>query len=167
MTDYNRDGESRAVEANTIYIGEGATVNGDIVVPQIVVIDGSVEGNVTARAVWVGASGVIKGKIVATEAEIFGTVSEVIEVKQLLFVHSTGRVSGNVSYGELLLEKGAIITGTFSSTDFRADDNERRPELILGAAERPAILHRIEPVRPVNGSGGHTTLPAADFRAAG
>jgi len=165
MADFN-DGDSRAVEANAIYIGDGASVNGDIVVPQVIVVDGSVEGNVTARAVWVGPSGVIKGKIVATEAEIFGTVSEMIEVKQLLYVHSTGRVSGNVSYGELLLEKGAIITGTFSSTDSQADGIEPKPELILSASERPAILHRIEPNRATNGSGGHTTLPSADFRAA-
>jgi hypothetical protein len=32
MADFN-DGDSRTVEANTIYIGQGASVNGDIVVP--------------------------------------------------------------------------------------------------------------------------------------
>ncbi len=166
MADYNHETNSRKVEPNTIYIGEGVNVNGDIVVPQVVVVDGLVEGNITARAVWVGPSGIIKGKIVASEAEIYGTVSEMIEVKQPLCVRSTGRVSGNVSYGELLLEKGAVISGTFSSSEFRSDENGPKPEQILGTSERPAIVRHIETNGTLNGAGVHTKLPAADFRDA-
>ena len=176
MADYNHDSDSRKIEPNTIYIGEGVNVSGDVVVPQVVVVDGSIEGNVTARAVWVGPSGVIKGKIIATEAEIYGSVSEMIEGKQLLCVRSTGRVSGNVSYGELLLEKGAVISGSFSSTNFQPDAKQPAPEQILGSSERPMIVHRIESGRPLNGNSngsgvaasanGQTKLPPADYREA-
>jgi hypothetical protein len=44
----------------------------------------------------------------------------------------------------------------------------------LGKAERPKVLHRLEPSRPLNGSangktngaGLHLGLPEADYRAA-
>ena len=102
--------------------------------------------------------------------------TEMIEVKQLLCVRSSGRVSGNVSYGELLLEKGAVISGSFSSTNFQPDAKQPAPEQILGSSERPMIVHRIESGRPLNGNSngsgvaasanGQTKLPPADYREA-
>jgi cytoskeletal protein CcmA (bactofilin family) len=166
MTDISRDNAGRSAEPNTLYIGQGVCVTGDISVPGIVVVDGIVEGNITGRAIWVSPSGTIKGKIAAVEAEIHGTISDSIEVKQLLIVHATGRVSGDVSYGELQLAKGAIISGTFSSVASRSEPKEPALEQVLGKAERPMIVHRIEPSRPVNGTGAHGKLPAADYRAA-
>jgi len=111
-------------EQNVAYIGEGCVFKGVLQVPDSIVIDGVVEGDLSARSIKVGPSGALKGNIVATEADVQGTVSENLEVKQLLIVRVTGRVEGSVSYGELQLEKGAVITGSFSSTDFRS---ERKP----------------------------------------
>lgn len=166
MTDHSQDNDGQTIEPNALYIGQGVSVKGDIVVSNIVVVDGSAEGNVTARAIWVGQSGAIKGKVVATEAEIHGTISETIEVKQLLFVRATGRVAGDVRYGELHVEKGAIIAGTFSSIDLQSDKKEPMVEQLLGKPERPTVMRRIEPSRPRNGAGMSTKLPAADFRDA-
>jgi cytoskeletal protein CcmA (bactofilin family) len=160
-----------AIEPNALHVGLGVSVKGDLSVPGIVVVDGLIEGHVAARAVWVSPSGVIKGTIVATEAEILGEVSEAIEVKQLLVVRATGRVLGDVRYGELQLEKGAVITGTLACV---SDRKEAAVEPLLGKAERPKVLHRLEPSRPLNGSangktngaGLHVGLPEADYRAA-
>ncbi len=102
-------------------MGEGVTLKGDISDSPIIVVDGSIEGNVVGYAIWVGPSDTIKGSIVATEAEIHGTISEKIEVKQLLLVHPTGRVAGEVSYSDLVLLKGAVISGTFA---LRKSDNK-------------------------------------------
>jgi cytoskeletal protein CcmA (bactofilin family) len=160
-----------AIEPNALHVGLGVSVKGDLSVPGIVVVDGLIEGHVAARAIWVSPSGVIKGTIVATEAEIHGEISESIEVKQLLVVHATGRVLGDVRYGELQLEKGAVITGTLACV---SGQKEAAVEPLLGKAERPKVLHRLEPSRPLNGSangktngaGLHVGLPEADYRAA-
>ena len=169
MAEHGQHQSFPIVEPNTLYVGEGVCVKGDLSVPGVVVVDGQVEGNVTARAVWVSPTGSIKGNIAATEAEIHGAVSETITVKQLLVVRPTGRVSGDVRYGELQLEKGAVITGTLACMSAQ-EDAEVEP--LLGKAERPKVLHRLEPSKPLNGSGKangaglHVGLPEADYRVA-
>lgn len=111
----------RPDEENVVYIGAGVTLKGEISVPELIVIDGEVEGVVTARVVCVGPTGVIRGNIAATDAEISGLVTNHIEIKQLLVVRATGRVEGRVIYGEIELEKGAVLTGDLAATeDYRA-----------------------------------------------
>jgi hypothetical protein len=140
-----------AGEPNTLYVGQGVCVKGDLLVPGIVVVDGVIEGNVNGRAVWVSPSGVVKGTIIVTEAEIHGTISETIEVKQQL-------------------EKGAVISGTLSCV---SDEKDAAVESVLGKADRPKVVHRIDAARslgPVNGASNgtapHGKLPPADYRAA-
>lgn len=107
----------RPDQENVVYIGAGVTLKGEVSVPDLIVVDGTVEGDVTARVVCVGQSGVIRGNIAATEADISGWITDHIEIKQLLIVRSTGRVEGRVMYGEIELEKGAVVTGDLSATD--------------------------------------------------
>jgi cytoskeletal protein CcmA (bactofilin family) len=174
MAEHSQHNSIPAIEPNTLYVGQGVCVKGDLSVPGIIVVDGTVEGHVSARAVWVSPSGSIKGTVVATEAEIHGTISETLEVKQLLVVHATGRVLGDVRYGELQLEKGAMLSGTLSCIDEQKDS---LVEPMLGKFDRPKVLHRIEPSRPLNGASNgvgngaangalHAVLPPADYRVA-
>jgi hypothetical protein len=94
-----------------------------------------------------------------------------IEVKQLLVVHATGRVTGDVRYGELQLEKGAVISGTLASV---SDQKDAVVESMLGKSERPKVVRRLEASRPLNGSGGgaangvglHSVLAPPDYRVA-
>lgn len=113
----NATASFRPDQENVVYVGAGVTLKGEISVPDLIVVDGTVEGDVTARVVCVGQSGVIRGNISATEADISGWITDHIEIKQLLIVRSTGRVEGRVTYGEIELEKGAVVTGDLSATD--------------------------------------------------
>lgn len=113
--------EFRPDQENVVYVGAGVTIKGEISAPDIVVIDGTVEGPVTARVVSIGQSGVLRGSISATEVDVAGSAGEQLDVKHLLVVRSSGRVEGNIRYGEIELEKGAVVAGNFSATDdFRA-----------------------------------------------
>lgn len=152
------------IEPNTLYVGQGVCLRGDVTVPGTVVVDGTIEGNITARTVWLSETGVIKGRLVATEAEIYGSASQTVEVRQLLDVHSTGRVTGDISYGELQLEKGAVLTGTLKVL---SGAMEPALEPVLKKAERPKVVHRNEPARTAAEPGVHLKLPPADYRAAG
>ena len=166
MADRKSDSNNRTTESNALYVGHGVTVKGDIVAPHLVLVDGTIEGSVTARAVVVGASGAIKGTVSATEAEVHGIISENIDVKQLLIIHVSGRVSGNVNYGELLLEQGAIISGTISSVDTRSDQSGPKLESVLAKCERPVSRQQIESMHSLNVGLSNERLPAPEFQSA-
>jgi cytoskeletal protein CcmA (bactofilin family) len=104
----------RPEKENVVYVGAGVTLKGQISVPALIIVDGAVDGDVTARSVNVGRTGVIRGTIAATEADVSGLVASHIEIERLLVVRSTGRVEGRVVYGEIELEKGAVVTGDLS-----------------------------------------------------
>ena len=91
------DTTEKKPEPKVAYIGEGVIFKGELSAPELVVVDGSVEGELSARCVRVGVSGSLKGTVTVTDADIHGTVSDKLEVKQLLIVRATGRVDANTS----------------------------------------------------------------------
>jgi cytoskeletal protein CcmA (bactofilin family) len=103
---------------NVAYIGAGVTVKGAIVVPEAIVVDGVVEGDVTAPSIRIGAAGAIKGNVVSSDVDVHGTLGEKADVKEFLVVRSSGRVEGRVTCGDVEVEKGAVLAGgIFSSYD--------------------------------------------------
>jgi cytoskeletal protein CcmA (bactofilin family) len=132
---------------NSAYIGEGVTVKGAIFVPDEIVVDGVVEGDVTAQSIRIGASGAIKGKAVSTDLDVSGTLGEDAVVKEFLVIRSSGRVEGRVNCGDVEVEKGAVFGGGIFSVYSAADvnpvnDNHRsRPaEIGLKTPEAESVM---------------------------
>lgn len=165
MAGFEKADGFRPSEPNVAYIGEGVAFKGEIAVPDVIVVDGLVEGDLTARSVRVGPSGSIKGNIIATDCDVHGIIAEKVEVKQLLIVRATGRIEGNVSYGELQIEKGAVISGGFSSTDFRSEKKPVKTDQPSAKMEKLKITYnRNAPDR--DSDSGRQHLPAAELTRA-
>lgn len=103
--------ELRLAEPGIAYIGSGVTIRGEITAPDVIVVDGTIEGDVTARSIRIGVSGIIKGNVISTDADVHGCLSEKVEVKEFLLVRATGRIEGSVSCGDFQVEKGAVLAG--------------------------------------------------------
>lgn len=114
---------SREATPNSAYIGEGVTVKGAIIVPKEIVIDGIVEGDVTAESIRIGTSGAIKGKVVSGDLDVAGEIGQHTEVKTFLVVRSSARVEGHVTCGDFEVEKGAVLAGGIFSVYTTADVN--------------------------------------------
>jgi cytoskeletal protein CcmA (bactofilin family) len=93
------------------YIGAGVTVKGAIVVPDAIVIDGVVEGDVTAQSIRIGPAGAIKGNVISTDVDVSGTLAEKADIKEFLLVRASGRVEGHVNCGDVQVERGAVLAG--------------------------------------------------------
>ena len=105
-------GEQLAPKA--AYIGLGAVFKGEISVPELLVVEGIVEGDVKANTLRVGANGAIRGKVFANNADIHGTLSgEDAEIEDFLLLRSTCRIEGHVKCGDVQVERGAAIKGDF------------------------------------------------------
>ncbi len=109
-------------DANKLFVGEGVTIKGAVVLADTVVVAGVLEGDIRLDNLIVDKTGTISGRItVAGNAEIRGQVLEKLDVKGLLVLRAGGSVDGNVSFGTLTIEQGATITGEVSSTDYRTN----------------------------------------------
>lgn len=145
-------------EANTLYVGERITVRGAVVVANAVVVDGLLEGDISAGNLLVTETGTIRGKVsVAQNAEVFGHVYDRLDVKGLLILRATSRADGNITSGTLQIEKGAAINGGICSTYHHAATSAAKPERkreprLNGVPQtvKPLELPSLEVARPAD-----------------
>lgn len=110
-------GKNKAEEANAALrvmnqLGQGTTINGDVIAEGDVRIDGKVTGNVTSKSkVVVGATGVIDGNIHCSNAYVDGRVNGHIEVSELLILSKTAHITGDIKIKKLVVEEGAKFNG--------------------------------------------------------
>jgi cytoskeletal protein CcmA (bactofilin family) len=81
------------------------------------VINGSVEGEITAREVLVGASGRITGKVAAEVVDVHGEVNDTVSATKALILRATG----SIEYAQLEIEKGAQLRGTLTMVSDEAE----------------------------------------------
>jgi cytoskeletal protein CcmA (bactofilin family) len=99
---------------NCAFVGEGVVFKGSIAAAGKLVVVGTVEGQVEASELLVGANGIVKGDVRVDQADIQGTILENIEAKVYLRLSQTGRIEGTAIYGEIEIEKGGIFLGRMS-----------------------------------------------------
>ncbi len=75
------------------------------------VVEGRVEASISSRVVQISDRGAFSGHAEFDVAEIRGEFDGDLTVRQKLVVYSTGRVSGKVRYGKLVIEEGGQLTG--------------------------------------------------------
>lgn len=97
--------------ANTL-IGAGTIITGDLESNGDIRIDGTLRGNLTGKAkIIIGADGLVEGNIYGLQADIMGQVTGNIQVKELLYLHGTTQVNGDIAAGKLQVEPTAVFNG--------------------------------------------------------
>ncbi|MCW3463572.1 bactofilin family protein [Chitinophaga nivalis] len=93
-------------------IGNGTTIQGDIVCEGDIRIDGQVTGLVSTKAkIVVGPEGDIIGDLVCQSADILGKVTGIIKVDDLLFLKGNALVKGDVYTAHFEMEPTAKFNG--------------------------------------------------------
>ena len=75
------------------------------------VVEGRVEATMVSRAIQIAEQGSFKGTADIEVAEIRGAFEGELTARGRLVIHATGRVTGKVRYGRLLVQEGGEITG--------------------------------------------------------
>ena len=110
--------------ANATVIARGVRVQGDFTSQSDVLIDGSVEGNVTTTALLtVGSEAKLKADVTANDAVISGTIEGTLIVKRRLELKSSASVFGDVTCETVAIEAGAVLHGkvTIGSKSAKVD----------------------------------------------
>lgn len=81
------------------------------------VIEGQVEATVHSKAMEIAKPGTLKGNAQIDVAEIHGEFVGELTARQRLVVHGTGRVTGTIRYGKLIVAEGGEITGDVKRLD--------------------------------------------------
>jgi cytoskeletal protein CcmA (bactofilin family) len=93
-------------------VGPDIQMKGEITTCDRVVIEGVVDATMKeVHTLELAQSGMLKGIAEVEDAEISGTFDGDLIVRGRLIVYATGRIRGNITYGEVEIERGGQISG--------------------------------------------------------
>jgi cytoskeletal protein CcmA (bactofilin family) len=114
----SKEGESK------LTVGPNIKLKGvEITDCDTLVVEGSVEATMDSRVIQISERGSFKGSAEIDIAEIRGEFDGNLTVRQKLVIYSTGKVTGKVRYGKIVIEEGGQLSG----------------EIEFGTANRPAV----------------------------
>jgi cytoskeletal protein CcmA (bactofilin family) len=105
----------RAHETKRLIVGREIELNGKITACDLLIVEGKVEATLNeTRAVEIADTGVFKGSAEIDEAEISGRFDGTLTVRGRLMIRATGKVTGEIRYGQLEVECGGELSGQIS-----------------------------------------------------
>ena len=109
---------------STLTVGPNIKLKGvEITDCDTLVVEGTVEATMDSRLMQITAAGAFKGSADIDIAEIHGAFDGELTVRDKLVIYATGRVTGKVRYGKLVIEEGGQLSG----------------EIIFGAAKTAPV----------------------------
>jgi cytoskeletal protein CcmA (bactofilin family) len=75
------------------------------------VVEGLVEATMDSRVIQISERGAFKGSAEIDIAEIHGQFDGNLTVRQKLTIFATGKVTGKIRYGKVVIEEGGQLTG--------------------------------------------------------
>lgn len=75
------------------------------------VVEGTVEATMNSRVIQIAEPGAFKGSAEVEIAEVWGEFDGNLTVRQKLVIYATGKVTGTIRYGKLVVEEGGQLSG--------------------------------------------------------
>ncbi len=128
---------------------QGTFVEGKIKATNDIRIDGTIKGELFCDSkVIIGPSGVVEGTIKCKNAVVEGRFNGNLIVKELLNIRETAKVKGEVSYGKLVVQSGAVISGSYKVADEGSNGSykniEAKKSITKGKSEVQAIAGKAQ-----------------------
>jgi cytoskeletal protein CcmA (bactofilin family) len=144
----DRSGQSTREEGavRKLVVGREITLSGAIKSCDKLIIEGTIEGNLTdCQDVEICESGAFTGSAVSEEAEIAGHFDGNLIVRKRLLIRASGCVSGIIRYGQIQIEAGGRISGDISAQPISEDSEDpaeamgRSLQAAFGRATKAAV----------------------------
>jgi cytoskeletal protein CcmA (bactofilin family) len=74
-------------------------------------VEGTVEATMDSRLMQIAECGAFKGSACIDIAEVHGRFDGDLTVRDKLIIYSTGKITGKVRYGKLVVEEGGQLSG--------------------------------------------------------
>lgn len=108
---------------NRLLVGPDVKLKGaEILDCDTLVVEGRVEATMDSRVIRIAEQGCFNGNVSIDTAEIHGSFEGELTARSQLLIHATGRVSGKIRYGKILIEEGGQISGDIQAIATARDD---------------------------------------------
>lgn len=105
-----------AVGESRLIVGPEVKLKGaEILDCDTLVVEGRVEATMDSRVLRIAEKGAFKGTVGIDIAEIHGHFEGELTARKQLLIHASGRVSGKIRYGKILIEEGGELSGDVQS----------------------------------------------------
>lgn len=105
-----------AVGGSKLIVGPNIKLKGvEITDCDTLVVEGLVEATMDSRLMEIAEQGSFKGSAEIDIAEIRGQFDGNLTVRQKLVIYATGKVTGKIRYGKVVIEEGGQLTGDIQS----------------------------------------------------
>ena len=112
MNDFTPDSEILSTNANSLVVGKGVHIKGEIHNCELLKLEGIIEGSIEdVSNLSVESSGTFDGSAIVGYAKVSGVLNGRIVVKDRLTITTTGKVEGKIGYGELEIGRGGTLNG--------------------------------------------------------
>lgn len=119
--------EGNQESGSRLIVGPDVKLKGaEILDCDTLVVEGRVEATMDSRVIRIAEQGSFSGKVGIDIAEIFGRFDGELTARQQLIIHATGRVSGTIRYGKILIEEGGELSGDVKSLAHGETDSSAR-----------------------------------------
>ena len=99
------------------------------------VVEGLVEATMDSRVIQIAEQGSFKGSVAIDIAEIRGQFDGNLTAREKLVIHATGKVTGTIRYGKIVIEEGGQLSGEISvGTSGATKQVETKPAPLQAAA---------------------------------
>ena len=89
------------------------------------VVEGRVEATMDSRVIRIAENGSFSGKVSIDVAEIHGSFDGELTARSQLIIHSTGRVSGTIRFGTLVVDEGGELCGDINVLVQKSEKSEK------------------------------------------
>ena len=100
------------------------------------VVEGTVEATMNSRVIKIAEQGAFKGSAEIDIAEVRGTFDGNLTVRQKLVIFSTGKVTGKIRYGKIVIEEGGQLSGEIT---FGTASSGSKPAASSGSAKSDSL----------------------------
>lgn len=116
---------SAVSEGSKLVVGPNIRLTGSEVTDcDTVIVEGRVEATVDGRVMQIAETGTFSGTVAIDMAEIRGLFQGELTVRKRLTVCGTGKVSGKIRYGTLVVEEGGELSGDIASLETSATKSQ-------------------------------------------
>ena len=120
---------SEATSESRLIVGPDVKLKGaEILDCDTLVVEGRVEATMDSRVIRIAENGSFTGKVSIDVAEIHGSFEGELTARKQLIVHTTGRVSGKIRYGKLVIDEGGELRGDVNTLGEKAAAYKATPE---------------------------------------